>query len=84
MAGAVVINPRDGSKIDLANVQSGILVPSMEEVLSVDLSRVRWVLVIEKEAAYQSIISSEDWQEMMWHAVIVTVSLSLADIELSI
>jgi hypothetical protein len=49
MAGAVVINRRDGSKIDLANVQSGILVPSMEEVLSVDLSRVRWVLVIEKE-----------------------------------
>jgi meiotic recombination protein SPO11 len=83
MAGAVVINRRDGSKIDLANVQSGILVPSMEEVLSVDLSRVRWVLVIEKEAAYQSIISSEDWQEMMWHAVIVTVSSPLADIELS-
>jgi meiotic recombination protein SPO11 len=49
MAGAVVINRRDGSKVDLANVQSGILVPSMEEVLSVDLSRVRWVLVIEKE-----------------------------------
>jgi DNA topoisomerase VI subunit A len=49
MAGAVVINRRDGSKIDLANAQSGILVPSMEEVLSVDLSRVRWVLVIEKE-----------------------------------
>ncbi|KAI4790387.1 DNA topoisomerase IV, alpha subunit [Aureobasidium sp. EXF-8846] len=72
MAGAVVINRRDGSKIDLANVQSSILVPSMEEVLSVDLSRVRWVLVVEKEAAYQSIISSEDWQEMMWHAVIVT------------
>jgi meiotic recombination protein SPO11 len=83
MAGAVVINRRDGSRIDLANVQSGILVPSMEEVLSVDLSRVRWVLVIEKEAAYQSIISSEDWQEMMWHAVIVTVSSSLVNIELS-
>jgi meiotic recombination protein SPO11 len=83
MAGAVVINRRDGSRIDLANVQSGILVPSMEEVLSVDLSRVRWVLVIEKEAAYQSVISSEDWQEMMWHAVIVTVSSSLVNIELS-
>jgi meiotic recombination protein SPO11 len=80
MAGAVMINRRDGSKIDLANVQSGILVPSIEEVLSVDLSRVRWVLVIEKEAAYQSIISSEDWQEMMWHAVIVTVSSPLTAI----
>jgi meiotic recombination protein SPO11 len=52
MAGAVIINRRDGSKIDLANVQSGILVPSMEEVLSVDLSRVRWVLVIEKEVRW--------------------------------
>ncbi|CAD0092128.1 unnamed protein product [Aureobasidium vineae] len=49
MAGAAVIHRRDGSKIDLTNVQSGILVPSMEEVLSVDLARVRWVLVIEKE-----------------------------------
>jgi meiotic recombination protein SPO11 len=49
MAGAVVINRRDRSRIDLANAQSGIFVPSIEEVLSVDLSRVRWVLVIEKE-----------------------------------
>ncbi|KAG9692067.1 DNA topoisomerase IV, alpha subunit, partial [Aureobasidium melanogenum] len=51
---------------------SSILIPNMEEVLSVDLSRVRWVLVVEKEAAFQSIISSQEWQEMMWHAVLVT------------
>lgn len=49
MAGAVTISRRDGSKIDLANAQNGILVPRVQEVLSVDLSRVRWVLVIEKE-----------------------------------
>ncbi|THW22415.1 DNA topoisomerase IV, alpha subunit [Aureobasidium pullulans] len=72
MAGAAVIHRRDGSKIGLTNVQNGVLVPSMEEVLSVDLSRVRWILVVEKEATFQSIISSEFWQEMMWHAVIVT------------
>ncbi|KAI5219458.1 DNA topoisomerase IV, alpha subunit [Aureobasidium subglaciale] len=73
MAGAAIIQRRDGSKIELVNVQSGILVPSMEDVLSVDLSRVRWVLVIEKEATFQSVISSEVWEEMMWHAVLVTV-----------
>ncbi|THX22808.1 DNA topoisomerase IV, alpha subunit [Aureobasidium pullulans] len=72
MAGAAVIHRRDGSKIGLTNVQNGVLVSSMEEVLSVDLSRVRWILVVEKEATFQSIISSEFWQEMMWHAVIVT------------
>ncbi|KAH0337373.1 DNA topoisomerase IV, alpha subunit, partial [Aureobasidium melanogenum] len=72
MAGAAVVHRRDGSKIDLNTVQSSILVPNMEEVLSVDLSRVRWVLVIEKEAAFQSIASSQEWQEMMWHAVLVT------------
>ncbi|THY75495.1 DNA topoisomerase IV, alpha subunit [Aureobasidium pullulans] len=49
MAGAAVIHRRDGSKIGLTNVQNGVLVPSMEEVLSVDLSRVRWILVVEKE-----------------------------------
>lgn len=49
MAGAAVIHRRDGSKIGLTNVQNGVLVPSMEEVLSVDLSRVRWMLVVEKE-----------------------------------
>lgn len=49
MAGAAVVHRRDGSKIDLNTVQSSILIPNMEEVLSVDLSRVRWVLVIEKE-----------------------------------
>ncbi|KAH0004677.1 DNA topoisomerase IV, alpha subunit, partial [Aureobasidium melanogenum] len=72
MAGAVVVHRRDGSKIDLTTVQSSILIPNMEEVLSVDLSRVRWVLVVEKEAAFKSIISSQEWQEMMWHAVLVT------------
>ncbi|KAG9951155.1 DNA topoisomerase IV, alpha subunit, partial [Aureobasidium melanogenum] len=72
MAGAAVVHRRDGSKIDLNTVQSSILIPNMEEVLSVDLSRVRWVLVIEKEAAFQSIASSQEWQEMMWHAVLVT------------
>ncbi|KAH0352584.1 DNA topoisomerase IV, alpha subunit, partial [Aureobasidium melanogenum] len=72
MAGAAVVHRRDGSKIDLTTVQSSILIPNMEEVLSVDLSRIRWVLVVEKEAAFQSIISSQEWQEMMWHAVIVT------------
>ncbi|KAK6004629.1 hypothetical protein QM012_008491 [Aureobasidium pullulans] len=72
MAGAAVIHRRDGSKIDLSTVQSSILVPNMEEVLSVDLSSVRWVLAIEKEATFQSILSSQDWQEMMWHAVLVT------------
>ncbi|KAH0138848.1 DNA topoisomerase IV, alpha subunit, partial [Aureobasidium melanogenum] len=39
MAGAVVVHRRDGSKIDLTTVQSSILIPNMEEVLSVDLSR---------------------------------------------
>jgi hypothetical protein len=51
MAGAAVIQRRDGSKIQLGNVQSGILVPSMEEVLSMDLSRIKWILVVEKEAS---------------------------------
>ncbi|KAI5275893.1 DNA topoisomerase IV, alpha subunit [Aureobasidium subglaciale] len=72
MAGAAIIHRRDGSKIELVNVQSGILVPSMEDILSVDMSRVRWVLVIEKEATFHSVISSEVWEEMMWHAVLVT------------
>lgn len=49
MAGAAVVYRRDGSKIDLTTAQNSILIPNFEEVLSVDLSRVRWVLVIEKE-----------------------------------
>lgn len=60
MAGAVSLCRRDGSRLDLRSNTEGTLIPSLEDVLSVDMDAVKWVLVIEKEVDRQSL---EYWWE---------------------
>lgn len=72
MAGAFNICRRDGSLVDVASDREGLLVPSLKDVLSVDLSAVRWVLVIEKEATFRSIAASSFWENIRTCGAIMT------------
>lgn len=49
VAGAFAICRRDGSTLNELNDGNVMLVPSLREVMSVEMSAVRWVLVVEKE-----------------------------------
>ncbi|KAK5009681.1 hypothetical protein LTR28_013960 [Elasticomyces elasticus] len=49
VAGAFRLHKRDGSEVDGLSDREGILIPSMRDVLSVNMNCVQWIVVIEKE-----------------------------------
>lgn len=53
IAGAVKICRRDGSGFDTSD-KDGALIPAMQEILSADLSAVKWIVVVEKEVCLVS------------------------------
>lgn len=63
---------RDGPVFSASIDTEGIPVPNVKEVLSVDLTLVSWIVVIEKEATFRSIASSEYWETASSNGVIVT------------
>lgn len=72
MAGAFNICRRDGSIVDATSERNGMLVPLLKDVLSVNMSAVQWILVVEKEASFRSIASSCFWDPVASQGVILT------------
>lgn len=72
IAGATTFLRNDGSTTDASIDPEGILVPNLKEVLSADLTAVKWVLVIEKEATFRSIAGSAFWDTIIREGVIIT------------
>ncbi|KAK5733773.1 Signal recognition particle [Elasticomyces elasticus] len=72
IVGALSICRRDGSIINAAADRDGILIPSLKDVLSVDVKAVKWILVIEKEASFRSIAASSFWDKVASEGVLIT------------
>lgn len=72
IAGAFNICRRDGCTIDASADREGILVPSVKEIMSVDMANVQFILVIEKEATFRSIAASDFWEVIRAQGVIMT------------
>ncbi|KAK3057679.1 endodeoxyribonuclease [Extremus antarcticus] len=72
LAGAVSFCRRDGSMCCASSDRDGMLVPSLRELLSCDMSKVKWILVIEKEATFRSIAASSFWDMIAADGIIMT------------
>ena len=72
VAGAFSVCRRDGSMISAIDDRDGVLVPPLRDILSVDMTAVKWILVIEKEATFRSIASSTFWDTISACGVIIT------------
>lgn len=46
--------------------------PNLKDVLSVDMSSIKWILVIEKEATFRSIAASDFWTKLSTNGIMVT------------
>ncbi|KAK1061470.1 endodeoxyribonuclease [Friedmanniomyces endolithicus] len=72
VVGAFSLCRRDGSVLNAAADREGILIPSLKDVLSVDLSAVKWIVVVEKEASFRSIAASTFWDRLSTEGVLIT------------
>jgi len=72
IVGALSLCRRDGSIANANSDQEGMLVPSLKDLLSVDLTAVKWIIVIEKEASFRSIAASSFWDKVSTEGVLIT------------
>nr|POE72755.1 meiotic recombination protein spo11-1 [Quercus suber] len=72
IAGPITFRGRNGSSSANSNDTEGLLVPDLREILSVELSAAKWILVIEKEATFRAIASSDFWKLDPQQGVIIT------------
>lgn len=63
---------RDGSMLDASLDKDGVLVPDMKDILSFNVQSAKWILVIEKEATFRSIVTSDCWQGLSTNGIMVT------------
>ena len=72
VAGKMSFCRRDGSIADAASDRQGMLVPPLGDLLSVEMSSVEWILVVEKEATFRSIAASNFWDTIATKGAIMT------------
>ncbi|KAH4155448.1 hypothetical protein HBH43_212630 [Parastagonospora nodorum] len=72
VAGRFGIIREDGHRIDGMKDREGILVPKIGENDTMDLASIHWVLVIEKEATFRSLLSSAQWNDLGSHGLVLT------------
>ena len=72
ITGAVSFCRRDGSIVDASTDREGLLMPNLKDVLSVNISSVKWILVVEKEATFRSIAASIVWSTLSSSGIMVT------------
>ncbi|QIX01675.1 hypothetical protein AMS68_007192 [Peltaster fructicola] len=56
--GSLKLQYKDGTLLDLSQSPRGVLVPNAQDILSSDLTRTSWILVVEKEATFQLLLTS--------------------------
>lgn len=71
-AGAASLCRRCGTITNAAADKEGVLIPNLKEVLSIDMAKVKWILVVEKEATFRSIAASEFWDAITSSGIILT------------
>ena len=63
---------RDGTTVQASSDREGLLMPNSKDILSVSMTSVRWILVVEKEATFRSIAASDFWDTLSADGIMVT------------
>ncbi|KAI4942176.1 hypothetical protein J4E91_010150 [Alternaria rosae] len=72
LAGGFRLTRNDGHYINGMSEKEGMLVPSVNDNDTLDLANVQWVLILEKEATFRSLMSSPRWHTLGSSGTILT------------
>ncbi|KAF2827051.1 DNA topoisomerase IV, alpha subunit [Ophiobolus disseminans] len=72
VAGSFKITRQDGHLVDAIKDKEGLLVPKIGEHDTLDLTSIQWILVIEKEATFRSLLSSSQWDTLGSQGLVLT------------
>lgn len=72
VAGNFRLRQNNNHIVDGLSNREGLLIPTVGESNTWDLTGVHWVLIIEKEATFRSLIGSSQWDTLGLHGVMLT------------
>ncbi|KAF1928237.1 meiosis-specific topoisomerase Spo11 [Didymella exigua CBS 183.55] len=72
VAGYFTLHREDGTQVDGLSEKEGMLIPKIGETDRLDLTQLRWILVIEKEATFRALISTTHWEDLALNGLAVT------------
>ncbi|CAM1508004.1 Fc.00g048520.m01.CDS01 [Cosmosporella sp. VM-42] len=79
LAGPLTIRLVDGSLLDPNSGEQGVPIPTAWSISAVELSTIRWILVIEKDAVFRSLCSSQFWHTSAFGpGILITVCYAVS------
>ncbi|TAQ87210.1 hypothetical protein B7494_g4466 [Chlorociboria aeruginascens] len=63
ITGSFSVCDNHGSTTDYTQVSEGLLIPAVNNIQTMDLQHVRWILVIEKEATFHTLAMNHYWKQ---------------------
>lgn len=72
IAGNFKICRGDGSVTDGRSEREGLLITPLKDGETINIDHVKWVLVVEKEATFRSLVSSPSWHRLSARGLLVT------------
>ncbi|KAH7396225.1 Spo11/DNA topoisomerase VI subunit A [Pyrenochaeta sp. MPI-SDFR-AT-0127] len=72
VAGNFNIIQEHGHRVECMKEKDGMLVPKIADNDILDLKAVQWILVIEKEATFRSILSCSQWETLGSNGIVLT------------
>ncbi|KAF3054094.1 hypothetical protein E8E11_011568 [Didymella keratinophila] len=64
VSGRFVLSREDGTQVDGLKDKEGTLVPKVGDADRLDLTRIHWILIIEKEATFRALVSTTQWEQL--------------------
>ncbi|KAF4441739.1 Meiotic recombination SPO11 [Fusarium acutatum] len=62
LAGPLLIRFHDGSTLNPCSGDLGVAIPTVQSISSIDVQNIKWILVVEKDAVFRSLCSSQFWR----------------------
>ncbi|KAJ4373462.1 endodeoxyribonuclease [Didymella sp. IMI 355093] len=72
VAGCFTIYHDDGTQVNGLSDKEGMLVPKIGETDRLELTQLRWILIIEKEATFRALISTVQWEKLALNGLALT------------
>ncbi|KAM0078182.1 endodeoxyribonuclease [Fusarium odoratissimum] len=80
LAGPLLIRFRDGSTLNPCSGDLGVAIPTVQSISSVDVQNIKWILVVEKDAVFRSLCSSQFWRTCIFGPGVLVTAKGYPDL----
>ncbi|KAJ4256725.1 endodeoxyribonuclease [Fusarium torreyae] len=80
LAGPLTIHLNDGSTLNPCSGDLGAAIPAVQSISGVEIHGVKWILVVEKDAVFRSLCSSQFWRTSLFGPGVLVTAKGYPDL----